>query len=182
MHRAHSTPVYVLLHANAVSAVTRLAFVAVHASSVRHSNTSVDASNVSRPGTSTTPSGIIAGVQNPSNGISTPRRHTAPFRGHGLHAPSPAPTKGPYTHACDGLRVGLNVGFDGLAVGATDGFAVGLLLGLLDGDADGAGDACDPYQLRGGGETGCHSAGLSTSGLGWLGLCAMLLVARRRQT
>ena len=31
-----------------------------------------------------------------------------------------------------------------------------------DRDADGAGDACDPYQLRGGGETGCHSAGLST--------------------
>jgi hypothetical protein len=51
-----------------------------------------------------------------------------------------------------------------------------------DRDGDGSGDTCDPYQLRGGGATGCQSVStpLGTSGLAWV-LSLLVLVRRRGQ-
>ena len=51
-----------------------------------------------------------------------------------------------------------------------------------DRDGDGLGDPCDPYVIRGGGATGCHSAGAAVGGTAvWLGALITLAIRRRRE-
>ena len=48
-----------------------------------------------------------------------------------------------------------------------------------DGDSDGAGDVCDPFSIRGGGDV-LSTCATGAPGAGWLGLAGLALVLRRR--